>query len=63
MDELFQVHPEGPAVDGLVSLIVMVGAIFLCYQKCGIVPDLSWAPNPWLILDGVEDLVDREPTK
>jgi len=33
LDELFQVLSEGPVVDGLVSLAVMVGVIFFCSEK------------------------------
>jgi len=32
-DELFQVLSEAPAMDGLVPLAVMVGAIFFCSKK------------------------------
>jgi len=39
LDELFQILPEGPSVNDLVSITVMVRAIFLCSKKCGIVPD------------------------
>ena len=63
LDELFQVLLEGLTVDGLVSIIVMVGAIFFCFRKRGIIPDWSRAPNSRLILDGVKDLVDVESTE
>ena len=39
LDKLFQVLPEGPTMDDLVSLTVMIGEIFLCSGECGIVPD------------------------
>ena len=60
LDEFFQVLPEGPAVDGHVSLTIMIRSIFFCSRKCEIVPDWSWAPNSRLILDSFEDLVDGE---
>jgi len=47
-------------MDDLVSLTIMVGTIFFCSEKCGIVPDWSWTPNPWLVFDGVEDFIDGE---
>jgi len=43
LDKLFQVLPEGSAVDDLVSLAIMVGAIFFCSEKCGIVGLVSSA--------------------
>ena len=61
LNELFQVLSEGPTVDGLVPFGFVVGAVFLRSEKRGIVLDLSWTSDPWLILDGVEDLIDREP--
>jgi len=33
LDELFQILPEGPTVDDLVSLAIMVGAIFFYFKK------------------------------
>ena len=33
LDELFQVFSEGPVVNGLVSLTVMIGAMFFCSRK------------------------------
>ena len=39
LDELFQILLEGPTVDDLVSLTVMVEAIFFCSEKCEIVQD------------------------
>ena len=39
LDELFQILP---AVDNLVPLEVMVGAIFLRSVKYEIIPDCSW---------------------
>ena len=38
LDELFQVLLEDPTVDGLVPLVVTIGAIFFC-SGSGIVPD------------------------
>ena len=35
LDKLFQVFPEGPTVDDLVSLGVMVGSIFSCSENVG----------------------------
>jgi len=39
LDELFCVLSEGPTMDGLVFLNVMVEAIFFCFGKHGIIPD------------------------
>ena len=47
-------------VDDLVSLTVMVGAIFFCSRKYEIVHDQSQAPNLRLVFNGIEDLVDGE---
>jgi len=33
LDELFQILKEGPLMDGLVSLAIIVGAIFFCSGK------------------------------
>jgi len=63
VDELFQVLLEGPTVDGLVPLTVMVIGIFFCSEKHGIVPNWSLASNSLLVLDGIEDLVDGEPQR
>ena len=60
LDEFFQLLLEGPIVDDLLSLAVMIGAIFFCSGKCGTIPDWSRAPKPQLILDIVEDLANRE---
>ena len=60
LDELFQVLSEGPTMNGLVSLVVIVGAIFFYSRKRRIVPDWSRALNTQLVLKGVEDLGDRE---
>ena len=47
-------------VDGLVPLVVVVGVILLQPRKREIVLDWSRASDSWLILDGVEDLIDRK---
>jgi len=51
---------DGPTMDDFVSFAVMIGAIYVCSRKYGIVLDWSQTPNPRLVLDGVEYLVDRE---
>jgi len=33
LDKLFQVLPEGPAMDSLLSLAVIIEAIFFCFGK------------------------------
>jgi len=48
-------------MDGLVPLIVMVGAGLFCSEKSGAILDESWMPDLWLVLDGVEDFIDGEP--
>ena len=62
-DKYFQVLPEVFAVDGLVSLTVMVRAVFFRFVECWVILDWLWAPDPRLVLDGIEDLIDREPEK
>jgi len=41
------------------SFTFVVGAVFLLPGKREIVLEWSQAPNLWLILDGIEDFVDR----
>ena len=54
LDELFQILKEGPLMDGLVSLTVMVGAIIFYFGKWGTVLDWSRVSNPRLVLEVVE---------
>jgi len=61
LNELFQVLLEGPTVDSLVPFGFMVGAILLRIGTRGIVLDWFCTSDLWLVLDVVEDLVDREP--
>jgi len=42
-------------------LAIMEEAVLLCYGESRIMLDWLWAHDPRLALDGVEDLVDREP--
>ena len=63
MDGLFQVPSEAPAMDGLVPFIVMVEAVFFCFRMRRVVLDGSRLPDPGLILDGVEDLIEGEPER
>jgi len=58
--KLVQVLLEGPAVDGLVSLAFVVGAVFFGLGERRIVLEWSQAPDPSLIFDSAEDFVDRE---
>ena len=60
LDELFHVLQGGPAMDSLMSLAVMIGAIIFCSEKWGIVLDYSQPTNPRLVLKGVKDLIDEE---
>jgi len=59
-DELFQVLLDASTVDSLLPLFVMVRAVFFCLGEYGII--LAWfrMSDPWLVLDGVEDLIDSE---
>ena len=50
-------------MDGLVPLIVMVETVLFCSGKCRILPDWSRIPDPQLVLDGIENLVDEEPER
>jgi len=50
-------------VDGIVSFTVLVRTILFYSEKCRIIPNWSRAPNPRLVLDGIEDLVDGEPER
>ena len=45
---------------GLVSFTVVIETILFCSGRCRIVSDWSQAPDSWLVLDGIKDLVDRE---
>jgi len=58
--ELLQVLLEGSAVDGLMFLAFMVGAVFLRLGEQRIVLERSQAPDPWLIFDSIEDFIDLE---
>ena len=60
LDEFLPVPLEGPIVDGIVSLTLMVGAIFLRLGERGIVLDQFRVSDPWLIIEGSEHFVDWE---
>ena len=60
VDELFHVFLEAPAMNGVVPLTVIVGAILFCSEKCRAILDGSWMPDLGLVLDGVEDFIDGE---
>ena len=62
-DKLFHVLPKALVVDGFVPFIVAVETILFCSEKCRIVPDWSRAYDPWLVLDGIGDLIDGEPER
>ena len=47
-------------MDGLVPFSLMKGAIFLRLEQWEIVMEWPWMYYPWLVLDGVEDLIDWE---
>jgi len=50
-------------MDGFVPLTVVVGAVLFCPGMRGVVLYGSRTPRPGLVLDGVEDFVDREPER
>ena len=60
LNELFQILLEGSTVDDLMSFGFVVGAMFFRPGKQGIVLDWSRTSDPWLVLDGVEDLIDQK---
>ena len=59
-DEIFKVPPKVRAIDGLMSLAIIVRAILSAPDARG---HIVWVSDtdPRLVLDGVEELVDREP--
>ena len=59
-DELLQVLSECPTLDSRVSLTFVVGTVILQPGKQRVVSKQSWAPNPWLVFESIEDFVDRE---
>ena len=44
----------------LCAFSVMIGVALFCLKMRGVVLDGSHTPNPGLVLDGVEDLVEGE---
>ena len=62
-DEFIQVSSEAPTMGDLMCLTIMVGVALFCLKMRGVVLDGSQTPNPGLVLDGVEDLVDGEPER
>jgi len=60
LDELFQIPSEGPTMVDLVPFAVMVATVFFRPEKQGIVLNWSRASYPWLVFDGIENLVDWE---
>ena len=54
------VPSEGPTVDGFVSLILVIGGIFLRFGERRIVLDRFRASDQRLIFEGVEHFIDRE---
>ena len=59
-DELFQVSSKVLTMDGSVPLAVMEGTILFCSGKFEVVMDRSRTSDPQLVLDSVEDLVNRK---
>ena len=59
-DKFFHVLLKASAVDGPVSLTVMVRTIFFLFEKCGVVLDWLQTLYPRLVFNGVEDFVDGE---
>jgi len=58
VDKIFQIPSEAPAVDGLVSLAVVEGAVHLCSDEGRITLDWLQVPDPRLVLDGIKDFFD-----
>ena len=63
MDKFFQVPTENSTVDGLVSFTFVEGTILFRSEEYRVVLDRLRAPYPWLVLDGIEDLIDWEPQR
>ena len=60
MDQVFKIFAEGSTLCGLVSLDIVVEAIIIHPGKGRIMWRRIWVLDLWLILDGLEYLVDRE---
>jgi len=58
--DLLQVLPEGPTMDGLMSLAFVVRTIFLWPGEWRTVLEWSRMSGPWLIFDSVEDFIIQE---
>jgi len=52
---------KAPTIDGLVSLSIIVGAVLFYSKMQWVVLYGTQKPDLWLVLDGVEDLVDGKP--
>ena len=59
-DQVLKVLAEGPIFSSLMSLVVMKGAVFFRSRKGRIIWYWLWALDPGLILDSLEDVLDRE---
>ena len=59
VDKFFQVPQEASAIGGLVSLTVVIRTVIFHSEKYRVALDRLRAPYSWLILDGVEDFVNR----
>ena len=46
-------------MNDLLSLTIIVRATFFCSEKCEVVLDWFRTSDPWLVIDGVEDLIDE----
>ena len=62
-DKFFQIFLESSAVDGLVSLTLVVRTLFFRFEECRVVLDLLWTLYPGLVLGDIEDFVDMEPQR
>ena len=62
-DKPFQVSSEAPAMNGFVPLTVVVGVLLFCPVMRGTVLYVSQTPDLGLILDAVEDCVDKKPER
>ena len=62
-DKYFQIFLEASALDDLVSLTVMVRTVCFRSGECRIVLDHVQPLYPRLVIDNIEDFIDREPQR
>jgi len=61
VNKFFHVPPKALAVDGPVSLTVVIRTMCFCSVDCWVVLDRPLVPHLLLDFDGIEDFVDGEP--